>query len=122
MSKKTLVVARQGDVPLLRVSALPKGAVEVKPENKVVLALGEVTGHHHRFEDVLEHRDAPKVRVFDFGAERFIQVMERTVLLHEEHAGIPVEPGIYRTAFDIGGGVRGTQREYSPAEIKRVVD
>ena len=44
-------VIRQGDVCLVRVKAIPKDAVEQPiTGNKVILALGEATGHHHRFE------------------------------------------------------------------------
>lgn len=41
---------RQGDVLLQQVAELPKGALrKVKPElpGRIVLAHGEVTGHHH---------------------------------------------------------------------------
>lgn len=103
---------RQGDVFITQVKALPKDAQEAKAENKVILAYSEVTGHHHRFDDVLVTAQ-PKVRMWSAGAERFIQVMERSALIHEEHAAIPIEPGIYRV--DI-------QREYSPEEIRRVAD
>jgi hypothetical protein len=120
---KAILKYRQGDVGLVAIAALPAGAIEEKKANKVILAYGEVTGHHHRFEDVLERPKAPKVRVFSAGAERFIQVMEKSMLLHEEHGSIPVEPGIYRVGFDIDGkATNGVQRTYSPAEIQRVVD
>lgn len=44
-------VIRQGDVCLARVKAIPKDAIE-QPQRgkKLILALGEATGHHHRFE------------------------------------------------------------------------
>lgn len=42
---------RQGDVPLARVTSIPLSAVEIPRTNgKTILAFGEVTGHHHRFE------------------------------------------------------------------------
>jgi len=42
---------RQGDVPLVPVARIPESAVELPRTNgKVILAFGEVTGHHHRFE------------------------------------------------------------------------
>ena len=42
---------RQGDVPLVSVSSIPASAVALPRQGlKTVLALGEATGHHHRFE------------------------------------------------------------------------
>ena len=44
-------IIRQGDVCLVRVGAIPKGAIEQPQKGKkLILALGEATGHHHRFE------------------------------------------------------------------------
>lgn len=98
---------RQGDVLLFPVAKLPKGAVEVTPDKgDVILAFGEVTGHAHRIQ-------APSARVFDFGAERYIQILEKTALTHEEHTAIMLDKGIYRQAF---------QHEEKRAEIRRVAD
>jgi hypothetical protein len=45
-------IIRQGDVALVQVSKLPEGCVLVEGQSrKIVLALGEATGHHHRIED-----------------------------------------------------------------------
>lgn len=82
----------QGDV-YLKAGILPN---DVKPEptkdGKTILALGEVTGHHHRFE-------ADNVKMFhanDNSGRRFIVVSERpATLFHEEHAPIEVAPGTY---------------------------
>lgn len=42
---------RQGDVPIVPVSVIPASAVALPRQGmKTVLALGEATGHHHRFE------------------------------------------------------------------------
>lgn len=113
-------IYRQGDVLLELVAALPKGAKDVSPEGRIVLAYGEVTGHAHAVyqePDVDARHDTPTgklpARLWDAGAERFLQVIEKTALRHEEHAAVPLEPGIYRVT---------TQREYSPEEIRRVSD
>jgi hypothetical protein len=64
---------RQGDVCLIPVAALPKGAIAVAQKDaRVVLAYGEVTGH-----------------------ERFLQVLEPVTLRHEEHTHKVIPPGIY---------------------------
>lgn len=103
------VFFRQGDVGLQLVASLPARAVEVKPTepHRIVLAYGEVTGHAHALAEVA------KVKEFSFEAERFIHVMERTALKHEEHAPINLEPGVYKII---------QQREYSPEEIRNVAD
>lgn len=103
-------IIRQGDVCLIRVSALPDGAIQAKVNDDVILAFGEVTGHAHRIKQNAEH---PSVRVFDFGAERYIQVIETVALSHDEHAAIVLEKGIYRQAF---------QCEDFGEEVRRVAD
>lgn len=100
---------RQGDVLLQEVSALPEGAKELHGD--VVLAYGEVTGHSHQI--VLPPKERHKVRYWDVNAERFLQVIERVALTHEEHGEIVLDKGIYKQGF---------QCEDSGTEIKRVVD
>ena len=102
---------RQGDVLLLRVTAIPKDAKDETPAADVILALGEVTGHAHR---IVQTKKAPKVRLWSAGAERFIQVMEATALVHEEHAPIALEGGaIYRQIHQV---------EERGEEVRRVAD
>ena len=107
---------RQGDVLIERVAALPStGLIEIKVPGRVVLAYGEVTGHAHA---IYPEAGVMPAKLWDAGAERFLQVMERTAIKHEEHGAIPLEPGIYR----ISKFGAGTQREYSPEEIRSVAD
>lgn len=108
------ILLRQGDVLLIRVADLPKGAKDVTGEQRIVLAEGEVTGHAHAISDPLTATTPTgKARLWDAGAERYLQVLETVALQHEEHAAIPLDPGIYKI---------GHQREYSPEEIRRVAD
>ena len=82
---------------------------------RIVLALGEVTGHAH----AIALDDGPvKARLFDAGTERFLQVLAASILDHEEHAAIALEPGVYRVS-KFG---TGTQREYTPEAIRNVAD
>ena len=104
-------IVRQGDVMLFKVAALPKGAVEVETQGDVILAFGEVTGHAHRIKR--EQTVKPSARIFDLGAERYLQIAERVALTHEEHSAIFLEVGVYRQAF---------QFEEKRAEIQRVAD
>lgn len=100
---------RQGDVLLFKVAQLPKGAQAVAVNGDVILAYGEVTGHAHR----IKQTEKPSARVFDVGAERYLQISERVALTHEEHATIFLDRGVYRQAF---------QCEEKRAEIQRVAD
>lgn len=102
------MIYRQGDVLLIQVRQLPKGATETKIDGDLILMHGEVTGHAHR----IAHPDG-KVRVFDSGAERFIRAMVDTPLTHEEHGTITIPPGIYRQAFQV---------EERGEEVRRVAD
>ena len=102
---------RKGDVMLFKVAELPKGAVVIKTNGDVILAHGEVTGHAHRIKR--EQTEKPSARLFDVGAERYLQIAERVALTHEEHSAIFLEAGVYRQAF---------QFEEKRAEIQRVAD
>ena len=100
---------RQGDVFLQSVVAVPSGATEITGD--VILAYGEVTGHAHQIK--LPATERHKVRYWDAGAERFLQVIERVALTHEEHGEIVLDKGVYRQGFQV---------EDFGTEIKRVVD
>lgn len=100
---------RQGDVLLQSVKSLPKDVTEIAGD--VILAYGEVTGHAHAVK--LLETERHKVKYWSAGAERFLQVMERVVLTHEEHAEIVLGEGIYRQGF---------QCEDFGEEVRRVTD
>lgn len=116
---------RQGDVLLIQVAELPKRNMkDITPIDRIVLAHGEVTGHAHAiYPEVTEHvirkrlkdGDKPilKARLWDHGAERFLQVVEKTSLKHEEHGEIPLDKGVYRVV---------RQREYDPEMERYVAD
>jgi hypothetical protein len=95
---------RHGDVLLLRAVTLPADASPVPGH---VLVRGEVSGHAHCLED-------PNAgALFHSAAGFFLEVSRPTRIIHEEHAPISLEPGVYRY---------WQQREYSPREIRTVVD
>jgi hypothetical protein len=102
---------RQGDVLVRRVVALPDGAKDVTPKGRIVLALGEVTGHAHAIAEgearEFSYADAAGV------VRRFLDVVSEATVRHEEHRAIPLLPGIYEIV---------QQREYSPEEIRNVAD
>src|SRR5690348_15334354 len=102
-------IYRQGDVLLKRVSKLPKTAVRQQSKGRIILALGEATGHHHS----IATKSASLFKDDETKAT-YVEIAEAMALLeHQEHAPIQLEPGIYRV---------GLQREYHPQEIRRVQD
>ncbi len=102
-------IVRQGDVCLVKVDTLPPGATEVPVQGDVILAYGEVTGHAHR----IKQAEVPTARVFDFGAERYLQLAEKIALTHEEHSAVVLDAGIYRQVFQV---------EDFGEEVRRVAD
>lgn len=112
---KKPVMYRQGDVLVVAIEALPKKLDPEKSGGRVVLAYGEVTGHAHAIDarEVKSFTTPEPVRVFDWNAERFLQVQTKAYLRHEEHATIELPAGNYAVI---------QQREYSPEEIRRVAD
>lgn len=104
-SKATAPLWRQGDVFLIATSELPAAG---RQERRPVLAEGEVTGHAHRLEDPASGR------VFSVGANLYLEVLaDSATIVHEEHGPVTLPRGGYAIRI---------QREYSPEEIRRVVD
>ena len=99
---------RQGDVFLERLESLPAVLQPAKRDNgRIVLAYGETTGHAHIIE-------ADVVTSFvDAEGTLYLDVAEKTIVKHQDHADILLPPGVYRIVH---------QREYSPQEIHRVQD
>jgi len=110
--QKKAVVYRQGDVWLYKISSsLPTGRVSVPQpatDKGLILAEGEVTGHHHRIpvEDVrrtfLYPTTNPGVRLLRVSKGKPVS------LVHEEHETIKLPPGEYEVRI---------QREYEPSAI-----
>jgi len=94
---------RQGDVLLIRVDQLPSTTIPVPREGgRIILAEGELTGHAH----VVEAATAELLE--DVTGLRFLSIKEPGRLVHEEHAAIGIDPGIYRVV---------RQREYVPPTV-----
>lgn len=99
------VMFRQGDILLVAVPEAPEGE-RVKAEcGRLILARGEVTGHHHS----VAVQDA---ELIDTAEGVFLRIMAATPLVHQEHRAITLPPGDYRV---------GRQREYQPGELPRQV-
>jgi hypothetical protein len=84
---------QQGDVALERIAKLPKNLKPVKADPRgIVLAEGEVTGHHHR----IALRPLVELLEGEEGRRFLVNNSKSAVeLLHEEHNPIVIEPGIY---------------------------
>ena len=96
---------RHGDVLLAPVDRIPENAVR-RPGS--VLARGEATGHSHRMQD------AQSGTLFDADGVGYLSVSANSALLiHDEHDPISLPRGFYRFWL---------QREYSPKEIRRIID
>jgi hypothetical protein len=97
-------VRRQGDILLLPVERVPEGLIEVPRDNgRIILAEGEITGHHHLIE-------SPEALFLATDLEsiegRFLEIVAEVSLDHPEHDTIVLEPGAYEVV---------RQREYSEA-------
>jgi hypothetical protein len=86
----------------------------------VVLAYGEVTGHHHVLEtaeaaDWWKHGEISAANQLPgtLAGELFLSLPESATVTHPEHSTIELPPGNYRVT---------RQREYSPQAIRTVED
>lgn len=108
-------IFRQGDVLLVPVTQIPQEARKQRSRRRLVLAEGEMTGHHH----VLEVDQATKLEELLLPGDvaeleqRFVRVLDEAVLTHQEHATLTIPPGDYEVR---------RQREYAPEEIRTVAD
>lgn len=104
-SKPTATLWRQGDVFIIATDKLPANG---RAERRPVLAEGEVTGHAHRL------ADPAAGSVFAVANQLYLEVRaDSATIIHEEHEPITLPRGGYEVRI---------QREYSPKEIRRVVD
>lgn len=111
---------RQGDVFIERVTTIPTQIWKQETSRRVILAHGEMTGHHHVLEAAEpadwwkegEISTADKKPVASSGA-LFLSLPTGGTVTHEEHATIELPPGDYRAI---------RQREYSPQAVRNVAD
>ncbi len=85
---------RQGDVALVPVNYELARVVKAsgKAEREVILAEGEVTGHHHRLRSTRTHG---RLKTRTVNGRRFVSCPHGATLTHEEHAAIKVDSGVY---------------------------
>lgn len=101
-------IKRQGDVLFVKRDGLPTG--EQKPitrdSGRVVVAYGEVTGHAHA-------TIASDVQQVEIDNIRWLVAPDEFVITHEEHAPVTLDSGVWEIVY---------QSEYTPQEIRRVID
>lgn len=109
---------RQGDVLIERVETIPAGLTRLPHggPTKIILAHGEVTGHHHAVE--FEGPEEAWARSADWwksadGNEQFLDLAKPAKVTHQEHATVELPRGKYRVT---------RQREYTPEAIRNVAD
>ena len=83
---------QQGDVLLQEVTGVPPGATRMPAEGRVVVALGEKTGHSH----VIKSDQAGLWGLTRNGVtELYLEVKAPVTIVHDEHKPLPIPPGIY---------------------------
>ena|ERR1700677_1975513 len=111
---------RQGDILIERIAEIPNSAIKQKKSKAIILAHGEVTGHHHCLE-IADPADwwkegeisAANNKPSTLAGELFMALPKGGAIKHDEHSKIVLPPGKYRVT---------RQREYSPEAIRNVAD
>ncbi|MEV6969931.1 hypothetical protein AB0M47_32935 [Hamadaea sp. NPDC051192] len=104
---------RQGDVLVVPIAPadLPPGLIDAPRDrrHRMVLALGEATGHAH----VLTGERVALLSPPEEPDRLYLLIEGYGRLVHEEHGPISLTPGAYRVV---------RQREYFPGAIRFVAD
>ena len=87
---KTKKQIQHGDVLIKEVSSIPAEAIPVPKRNgKLVIAEGEMTGHHH----VIMETGA---KLFNLNGELYLEVTQPVIITHDEHKPLPIPAGKYQ--------------------------
>lgn len=107
--KTNKIIYRQGDVIISLIDALPKNLKVIECRDKFVLAEGEETGHKHLL-------IGEKMRILqDKKGGFYLNLWNKTQLIHEEHNTITILPGIYNVG-------REQEYDYFLQEIRQAND
>jgi hypothetical protein len=92
----------------MKITSIPKNAKKLKefPHGAIILAFGEQTGHMHQI-------SLDEAAEYDTDIERFIRVLEKAYLKHEEHSTIVLPKGNYKVIQQV---------EFTPEAIRNVTD
>lgn len=113
-------MVRQGDILIEKIDHKPE-TYDASENGRIILAHGEVTGHAHEIDDREQAtlgKPAMPIKVdgdtdSETATQSILTLGRNANLVHQEHAGIPLERGTYRVT---------RQREYSPEAIRNVAD
>ena len=94
---------RQGDVLIERIAEIPTTAEKQDKSSRIILAHGEVTGHHHALEttdpadwwkkgEIAPTNEKPAT----LAGELFVSIPVGGVVTHPEHSEITLPAGHYR--------------------------
>jgi len=96
---------QQGDI-LIKEATIPKNA---KIMDRRIIAEGETTGHKHQLEDL------EKAQLLQIDSLLFLDVLEETRIIHEEHNPVTLPPGTYEVGFVM-------EYDHFEEETKRIKD
>lgn len=102
------MIYRQGDVLFLQVEEEATGIPQPRQDGRIIVAEGEATGHAHAVLDL----DA-QLLTLEASGEMYLDCPSGATVVHEEHAPVKLPAGTFKVLH---------QREYSPEEIRRVLD
>ena len=105
--------ARQGDVLVDPVAAMPQSQCAAREEGRVVLAHGEVTGHSHAIVNPAAVLFVTSPVSNTGEPRRFLRATRPVVLRHEEHGPITIAKGDFEVVI---------QEEYDEGAVRQVVD
>lgn len=88
-----MAMYRQGDVLIRSVAKLPKGAQKSPDPGRIVLALGEATGHAHAIAE--GEADSYSLAKAFRQSRRFLLVPQNAAVRHEEHLPVHLLSGVY---------------------------
>jgi len=106
---------RQGDVLIMQLPEEAKrGAAVPRVDGRVILAAGELTGHHHAIADdgATLYERADDDAALKLG-DRILATRKKVTLKHEEHDPIELPKGRYAVRI---------QCEYDPTTMARRVE
>lgn len=102
---------RQGDIMIVPCKSIPASATPVEPINdRLIVALGEATGHHHSFP---HRRGVTLFRDDGAGGALYVRADAAVALEHQEHGALVIDKGTHRVI---------RQRTFAAGMVRQVAD
>jgi hypothetical protein len=107
---KTMI--RQGDVLVVPCKSIPSSVTAAEPiDGRLILALGEATGHHH---SIAAGSGVTMFRANEGDGGLYLSISGSPVSLeHQEHTALTIKPGNYEVRI---------QRTMQSGQARRVAD